>query len=185
MTPIPVIRGPKNLLAIIRGSERRLREVIRGDSTHAQAAANVYVDVMRDELRRPGTGRVYEFEFRMIRVKGSGSGTRGQFRPVMLRNKPRTPHRASAPGNPPANDTMTLSNALGTAVLRVQEGRAVVAVGVAREGFYWEFLEYGTRLIEPRPFVRPAIAIARAGAADAYRASVVRKMRRVIKARNV
>lgn len=64
--------------------------------------------------------------------------------------QPRRRHRASAPGEPPAQDTGRLSNSITASI----EGkRAEVAANVE----YAPFLEFGTRTMQPRPFLFPAL----------------------------
>lgn len=63
---------------------------------------------------------------------------------------PRRTHRASAPGQPPATDTGRLANSLKA---DIQGIRATVFTNLE----YAPFLEFGTRTIEPRPFLFPAL----------------------------
>jgi HK97 gp10 family phage protein len=62
-------------------------------------------------------------------------------------------HQASAPGEPPASDTGRLVNSI-SAVYDTNAISGKVVVG-AKHGLY---LEFGTQTIEPRPFLRPAVA---------------------------
>jgi HK97 gp10 family phage protein len=143
----------RDIAQILKRTRGTLEEIITAGSDPLVAAGEVILDVMRDELRQPGQGEIYECEFRMI------GG-----RPVPIKSLPREPHQASAPGDPPASDTETLVNALDYEVLA--EDR--IALGVKEAGYYWRFLEEGTRFIDPRPFVEPAIAIAKRNAAREY-----------------
>jgi len=62
-------------------------------------------------------------------------------------------HRASAAGEPPASDTGTLVNNISTSYdFNTYTGTVTVTVD------YGLFLEYGTEKMEPRPYLRPAIA---------------------------
>lgn len=62
-------------------------------------------------------------------------------------------HQASAPGEAPASDTGRLVNSIRVEYdLPNLTGRIVVGAA------YGMFLEYGTQTIEPRPFLRPALA---------------------------
>jgi phage gpG-like protein len=63
---------------------------------------------------------------------------------------PKRTHRASAPGEAPATDTGRLANSLKA---DIQGVRATVSTNVD----YAPFLEFGTRTIEPRPFLFPAL----------------------------
>lgn len=78
-------------------------------------------------------------------------------------------HQASAPGEPPAPDTGSLRNSIGHEavgdVLRVGSAMAVVP----------EALEFGTQRIAPRPFMRPALEIARQDMTDAVVIELRRK----------
>lgn len=72
------------------------------------------------------------------------------------RTRNRRPHRASAPGEPPAVDSGTLLNSIST-LPGGTEFEAVVTVGAE----YGAYLEFGTRRMDPRPYVRPALEKAR------------------------
>lgn len=63
---------------------------------------------------------------------------------------PRRTHRASAPGEAPATDTGRLANDIKA---DIQGKNATVFTDVE----YAPFLEFGTRTIEPRPFLFPAL----------------------------
>ncbi len=66
-------------------------------------------------------------------------------------------HQASAPGDGPAVDTGRLRQSI--AVVRVADGHYKVGTNVQ----YAPFLEFGTRRMAPRPFMRPALEAERAG----------------------
>ena len=62
-------------------------------------------------------------------------------------------HQASAPGEPPASDTGQLVNSIGTVYdTTTLTGRVVAKSKHAPP------LEFGTKNMEPRPFLRPALA---------------------------
>lgn len=63
-------------------------------------------------------------------------------------------HQASAPGQPPASDTGTLVGRITTNYDRLDQ---LVGVVTARTA-YAAYLEFGTRRMAPRPFMRPALA---------------------------
>lgn len=65
-------------------------------------------------------------------------------------------HVASAPGEPPASDTGRLLTAI---THRIKVGEYVYAEVVANV-LYAIYLELGTRYMDPRPFLRPALAAA-------------------------
>lgn len=63
-------------------------------------------------------------------------------------------HQASAPGEAPASDTGTLVGRI-----RVDRSREAELIGIVRASTdYAKALEYGTPRMEPRPFMRPALA---------------------------
>ncbi len=74
-------------------------------------------------------------------------------------------HRASKPGDPPAADTGALKRS--AFVERIRTG---ARVGVAM--LYAAWLEFGTRKIAPRPFLRPALAVVRARFGPIMRATL-------------
>ena len=145
-----------NVARTIRNSESALRAVVAGVDPLV-AAAQVYVRVIKALLSQPGTGE-----------------TRGG-------------HTASKPGDPPAPDEGLLRAGVGF----TKTGPRTVGVGIGGPRAQptssgrpvWEILERGGRFIQPRPFVRPAIAIAQAEASDAAievlrrRAKNIRKLR--------
>lgn len=79
-------------------------------------------------------------------LKGPKSGR------IYRKYNPRRLHQASAPGQPPANDTGTLVRSI---VMDVDETELEVTISAGT--FYAKMLEYGTRLMAARPFMRPAI----------------------------
>lgn len=71
---------------------------------------------------------------------------------IVKRYHPERIHQASAPGEPPANDRGVLANSIEVDVDPTQFNLTLSASApYARE------LEYGTRHILPRPFLRPAL----------------------------
>ncbi len=149
-----------NVARTIRNSESALRAVVAGVDPLV-AAATVYVRVIKALLNIPGTG--------------------------ITRKKRGVSHTASTPGSPPAPDEGELKGGIGF----TKTGPRTVGVGIGGPRAQptssgrpvWEILERGGRFIKPRPFVRPAIAIAQAEAIDAAvevlrrRAKNIRKLR--------
>ena len=84
-------------------------------------------------------------------------------------------HRASAPGDPPAVQTGTLRNAVHARMVDPLTWEIGVAGGVKHPtsgeavGKIALYLEFGTRTLAPRPFVRPTL--------DAFRARKKAKAR--------
>lgn len=119
----------------------------------AVASAIVLVDLIKQILSQPGGGRLYR----------RGGVT----------------HQASLPGDPPAPDTGNLRQSVGFQI----SGPGRVGIGVGAGASYWRFLEFGTRFIEPRPFLRPAVTFARAGMIDAAAVAFRARARRILAGR--
>ena len=104
-----------------------------------EARAALRAQEMRSEivltLSSPGQGRIYQ----------TGRKT-----------KPHDTHQASAPGDAPAVDTGRLRQSIG--VQRVGEGHYRVGTNVQ----YAPLLEFGTRRMAARPFIRPSLEKVRA-----------------------
>lgn len=83
---------------------------------------------------------------------------------------PRRTHRASAPGESPATDTGGLVN---SGFHETDQGELEVRIGFAK--FYAAFLEFGTRLMEKRPFLLPTV--------EEWRKKIPNVIRRAIQAR--
>lgn len=115
------------------------------------------------EEARIGRGRVYimrglrpgeEFD---PTTDSMATSPLGHLFPVRRRAKP---HYASAPGDPPARDTGRLMESVK--VVTLDEDALVAMVGpdpAAFEGqeYYPAYLEFGTRAMAPRSFMRPAL----------------------------
>ena len=75
---------------------------------------------------------------------------------------PGLPRRSSAPGEPPAYQSGRLAESIAV-LSRATPTDLVSTVGPRPQAFksrapYPVFLEFGTRSIRPRPFMRPAVA---------------------------
>lgn len=138
------IRGTGN----VRNNFRRRRvAALRGARLGTQlAAARMELQLQR-LLRRAGRGRVYTTYFY--------TDPAGNVRPVGRRAKP---HRASAPGDPPAPDTGAL---LGSIFTVQSNGGLTRRVGVRQR--YGVYLEFGTTRMQKRPFMKPAFEQAKGG----------------------
>jgi hypothetical protein len=126
-------------------------------------------DVIEAMFRDPAgpVGRIIEKKciavetLAKILVVTPGSGRMYQAGPYFLRRGDKvyhwvrtTAHQASAPGEPPSSDTGRLLTAI-THRMDVEDkivGRVVANVNYAL------YLELGTRYMEPRPFLRPALS---------------------------
>lgn len=82
-----------------------------------------------EELSRPGTGRTYRTGYK---------------------TEPHRTHQASAPGDAPAVNTGRLRQSITAVQIKPLHWRVGTNVDYAL------FLEFGTRRMAPRPFLRPA-----------------------------
>jgi HK97 gp10 family phage protein len=94
-------------------------------------------------IRNPGKGRLYTHRF--------FTDKSGVVRPLTGKKGQRPPHRASAPGDPPASDTGRL---LGSIEVVMRDGGLAAEIGTALD--YGRFLEFGTKNVEARPWLQPA-----------------------------
>ena len=114
-------------------SEKRLKQNLEKNVRRALNRSGLVVEGKAKERiqRGPHSGKIYE------------------------KYNPRRTHRASAAGESPATDTgFLVSNISHKAVTREGKGLEMV---VASSAPYSEFLEFGTRYIEERPFLQPAL----------------------------
>jgi hypothetical protein len=84
---------------------------------------------------------------------------------------PRRVHQASAPGEAPATDTGGLVN---SGFHELDESALEVSVGFAK--FYAALLEYGTRIMEKRPFLLPTVEEWRRRIAGVIKAAIQARM---------
>lgn len=107
-------------------------------------------------LSKPGTGRIYQVN------KGKGKRARN-LREIGF-------HRASAPGFPPAVNTNRLRGSWTIAIksgrellpgynLRVIRKPGMLGYELGSNVVYAPFLEFGTRRMRPRPYLKPAMEI--------------------------
>lgn len=94
-----------------------------------------------------GTGRWYT-QLVVTLKKGVPRGTPGR----LLFYGSRPPHQASAPGMPPASDTGFLRSSIGHRMNTDNSADVYCAAP------YANYVELGTRYMDPRPFLRPALA---------------------------
>ncbi|MGL5116516.1 MAG: HK97-gp10 family putative phage morphogenesis protein, partial [Beijerinckiaceae bacterium] len=83
---------------------------------------------------------------------------------------PRRSHQASAPGEAPATDTGTLIAGIVIDRTDVKRGRIIIAATAP----YAKALEYGTRKMAPRPFLRRALRAMRGRVVTIFREAVAR-----------
>jgi hypothetical protein len=106
-----------------------------------ERAAFAVENRMKELLLTPGSGRLYTTRFFTDHA--------GVVHPIGHR----PPHRASAPGEPPASDTGRLLSSISHDI-RVED-TLVARVGSPLKVAEW--LELGTSKMAPRPFARPAL----------------------------
>lgn len=70
----------------------------------------------------------------------------------VIRYSPRRNHTASKPGGPPNTDTGRLISSI-----RTQTDRSTTTVSVGSNVKYSLYLEFGTKKMRPRPWLKPAI----------------------------
>lgn len=116
---------------------KRLEVHLDARAVELQAAIQ---EVLHDAT--PGKGKLYATKFF---TRG-----RGPDRKVIPYGR-RVPHRASAPGDPPATDTGRLIASI--AWRRKNADTRIVGTNVE----YAFYLEFGTDRMKPRPFFRPGI----------------------------
>lgn len=130
-----------------RVAARNLAKVLRagrsGVNRDLGAAGTVIVGDLRLTLSKPGQGVIYTTRF--------FTDPLGRVHPYGTR----PPHRASAPGDPPAVDTGQLRASYSGNVTRDPDG-ATLAVGTGSG--YAAYLEFGTSKMAARPHLRPVIA---------------------------
>jgi hypothetical protein len=107
-------------------------------------------------LSKPGTGRLYRAN------KGRGKRARN-LREMGF-------HRASAPGFPPAVNTNRLRGSWSIAIksgrdllpgynMRIVKRPGMLGYELGSNVVYAPMLEYGTRRMKPRPYLKPSMAI--------------------------
>jgi len=107
-------------------------------------ALRLQKDAKRRVKKKPASGRVYE------------------------KYNPRRTHQASAPGEAPMSDTGRLANSI------VFDTVGPLTATVGARAVYAAWLEYGTRKMAPRPFMRPAAEVQRARFQDDIEAAIRR-----------
>lgn len=103
-------------------------------------------------LSQPGKGRLYPKGTVIVQ---RGGNTLMWIDPARGR---RSDHRASSPGDPPAVDTGRLRGSIRVVDM---SGPARVHVRVGTNVKYAPMLEYGTRRMAARPFMQPALGMAK------------------------
>lgn len=116
-----------------------------------------------DAVRR-GALRVQRDAIESIRAPGKGR--------VYPRGK--KSHQASAPGDPPASDTGKL---LGSVEVLFRNEGLIAEIGTALN--YGAFLEFGTRKMQPRPWLTPALKKNEARIINEIRTAMLTALRKV------
>lgn len=119
-----------------------IAEIMEGKAYDVENAA-------KELLMLPGAGRVYEAGVLTFRRNGkiySNFSTGGRA----------AAHQASAPGQPPSSDTGHLLNSVGHTMVDTDTG---IGADIGSDLDYANWLEFGTRYMAPRPWLRPALDI--------------------------
>lgn len=96
----------------------------------------------KEKVSQPGRGKVYTTRFITI---GAGAGRK------VIPVGTRRPHRAAAPGDPPAVDTGAGRNSIGHEIVG-----DLLRVGSALDYMAWQ--EFGTDRMPAHPWLRPSFA---------------------------
>lgn len=108
---------------------------------------------MTDEARRANRATGEQVRTAAVRkIQASGSG-----RVYEIAGPPRRTHRASAPGEPPATDTGALARNI---YVESADGGLTVFVGTNQA--HGRYLEHGTAMVAPRPWLMPSMEGSRA-----------------------
>lgn len=87
---------------------------------------------------------------------------------IYQKYRPRRTHQASAPGEAPATDTGTLIAGIVIDRTDVRRGRIIIASTAP----YSKALEFGTRHMAPRPFLRRALRVMRGRVVTIFKAAL-------------
>lgn len=82
-------------------------------------------------------------------------------------------HQASAPGEPPANMLGILANSFK---VNVTQTGTLITASITNTAPYAKFLEFGTRKMAARPFMRPAYANTKNDMVAVIKAEIQRKV---------
>jgi len=126
MTTVTInIQGQQELIRALQSMDSEVVAVV--EKGLLQTAFLAQSEAQRSILKGPKTGRIYK------------RGKRGRT------------HQASAPGEPPANDTGRLASSL-----RSEVSAGALTASLIAGTSYAAHLEYGTTKMAARPFMRPA-----------------------------
>ena len=160
--PLLSLALPSQFAGVTGQLSRLTTRVLDSGNAATSRAAVLLLAAIREELSKPGSGRVYLIPV----VKRDGSLRKTKKGKTSYRR-----HRASAPGEPPAVNTGELRRG---ATMGLVGGK--MRVGVTAK--YGPYLDRGTPRLKPRPFMAPALARARPAMDDevvaALRQEVVR-----------
>jgi hypothetical protein len=174
---VPSLLDPHFASAATRGLATWSAQVRRQNDKVVLGGALVLERTIKELLSQPGTGRTWYIRraggFSMRHTYARFGGKWGFMTSVGRQYNKRTatgarywaptppgkPHVASKPGQPPAVDEGTLRASVGHEVMRP---RVRVGTGMKKA----VGLEWGTSIVRPRPFMRPALRLAKAAMTD-------------------
>ncbi len=137
------VKGTKDVEANLQASAVKIEKATRRAALRAGIELHRRIVYSIDHEISQGT--VYTHEFLTDKKTG-------RIFPYKERNKP---HTASAPGDPPNTDKGRLVGALHIGQVKTVGGKVVIKVLSADNKSAW--LEYGTKKMAARPFMRPAL----------------------------
>lgn len=133
------VQGADQVVVNLRGMNAKMNAaIVAGLEEAGQAVASEAQRLVQDP---PKTGRIYTTRF--------WTDSQGRVRPGAAR----TPHQASAPHEAPATD---MGNLVSLIVVD-QVNPADLSITIESQAEYSRFLEYGTRKMAPRPYMRRAL----------------------------
>jgi len=172
--------GAKALIDNLHRARKAADKAADAEVNRARLA--VETDAKRFIAKGPKTGWVYHRQFDGKWMVISRVGIIGNPQVVAIyraegKENMSAYHQASSPGQPPATDTGTLIASIESKMETYQLTSSHKASAVVwTENDYAKFLEFGTKKIEPRPFMTPALEKNRARFPKALGEAVIKSI---------
>lgn len=152
--------------------DRAAIDVIRQAARRGvEEAAVMFQTQAKGYLSRPGRGQQYDVAFRTI------DGKSVPMTPDKDYGLKAPRYRASKPGDPPTVQTGTLRRSVQIDRSGIGALNPSARVGTGRRYGFW--LEFGTRRIKPRPWMRPTYSKTRRPAQEAIATRIGRGINQV------